>query len=84
MKERGRLTQELAELGVATVQGSATNFVLCEIGPTAHRLADDLMGEGLVVRRFPGSHPLADFLRFTVRTRDEDDRLIDTLRRHHA
>jgi histidinol-phosphate aminotransferase len=77
---RTKLEAALAELGIAVVPGSATNFLLCELGDQAHALADALMEGGLVVRRFPEGHPLNRFLRFTVRSRDENQRLIDDMR----
>ena len=77
---RSKLEAALAELGIPVVPRSATNFVLCEFGEAAHGLADALMERGLVVRRFPTEHPLATFLRFTVRNREENQRLIDELR----
>ena len=81
LSERERLSAELAQLPVGVVPNSNTNFLLCEIGPPAPHLAAALMEEGLVVRQFPEAHPLHEFLRFTVRSRLEDDRLLDALRR---
>jgi len=81
LAERERLTTELEGLGIAVVPASATNFLLCEIGPGATHLAASLMQEGLVIRQFPDAHPLHEFVRFTVRSPPEDDRLIDALRR---
>ena len=77
---RAKLEAALGELGVPVVPRSSTNFLLCEFGDQAHALADALMEGGLVVRRFPDAHPLRTFLRFTVRSRDENQRLIDDLR----
>ncbi len=81
IKERGRFAQQLTKLGIA-VRPTTTNFLLCEIGPTAHTVAENLMAAGLVVRTFPTDGPLADYLRFTVRAPHENDRLIDALWRH--
>ncbi|KAA3641825.1 MAG: histidinol-phosphate aminotransferase family protein [Armatimonadetes bacterium] len=81
IKERGRLAQGLTKLGLRVVP-SSTNFLLCEVGPSAHSLAEQLMADGLVVRTFPTDGLLADFLRFTVRAPHENDRLIDALWRH--
>jgi histidinol-phosphate aminotransferase len=77
-KERTRLADSLSKLGI-TPRRSATNFLLSDIGSQAPQIAEMLMAEGLVVRRFPDDHPLANFLRFTVRAPDENDRLIDAL-----
>jgi histidinol-phosphate aminotransferase len=81
MRERGRLAGALGDLGFGIVDGHATNFVLCDVGPQAHDLAASLMAEGLVVRSFAPDGPLSSHLRFTVRTPDQDARLIDALRR---
>lgn len=83
IRERGRLSEGLRGIGMDVVPGSEANFVLCNVGPTALALADDLMTEGLVVRAFAPTSPIHDFLRYTVRTREENDRLIDALRRRH-
>ncbi len=60
---------------------SATNFLLCEVGPRARHLERALLAEGLVVRSF-GSGPLTEYLRFTVRTAAEHDRLLDAIERN--
>lgn len=80
-KERGRLAQELTKLGIRVVPSSA-NFLLCEVGPSAHTISDNLMSNGLVVRSFPADGPLVGFLRFTVRAPHENDRLVHALWRH--
>ena len=79
--ERDALTHALEGLGLAATP-SATNFVLCGVGPGARDLMDGLMIEGLVVRAFPADGPLCHHLRFTVRTSRQHERLIDALRRH--
>ena len=81
LKERGRMADSLARLGISPVPSEA-NFLLCDIGPQAASIAEQLLTEGLVVRRFPDDHPLSNFLRFTVRAPNENDQLINTLWRH--
>lgn len=83
VRERVRLAGELAKLGLEVLPSEA-NFLLCRVGPTARSLGDSLMEVGLVVRQFPDDSPLADYLRFTVRSPEEDDRLIEALWRHLA
>ncbi len=78
IKERTRLQEALSQLGIQP-RRSRTNFLLTEVGTAAPEIADRLLTEGLVVRRFPDDHPLVNFLRFTVRAPDENDRLIDAL-----
>ena len=81
IKERAVFATALSELGIAVVPDSHTNFVLCHVGDRAAWLAGDLMTEGLVVRSFPASGPLAEFLRFTVRSPSQNERLVDALAR---
>jgi histidinol-phosphate aminotransferase len=76
--ERAALAERLAGLGLRVLP-SSTNFLLCEVGPEAHQVADSLMRRALVVRTFAAGGPLGDYLRFTVRTAPEHDRLVDTL-----
>ncbi|MGI9528496.1 MAG: pyridoxal phosphate-dependent aminotransferase [Acidimicrobiia bacterium] len=78
--ERDRLAAGLRGLEISVVPGTATNFLLCEIGPEAGQLAESLMHDGLVIRQFPPNHSLNQFVRFTVRSRQQNDRLIDALR----
>lgn len=80
-KERSRFAQELTKLGLV-VRASSTNFLLCDIGPGAHTLAEQLLMDGLVVRTFDRDGAIGDKLRFTVRAPHENDRLIDALWRH--
>ncbi|HHC07486.1 MAG TPA: aminotransferase class I/II-fold pyridoxal phosphate-dependent enzyme [Actinobacteria bacterium] len=77
--ERDRLAAALEDLGF-DVHPSTANFLLCRVGDVAGVVAERLFDEGLVVRRFTDPR-LLDHLRFTVRSPEEDDRLIDALRR---
>ncbi len=80
-----RLRQDLGDaltaLGLRALP-SQTNFILCEVGKHAHRISAQLMSHGLVVREFAADGPLADYLRFTVRTAEANSRLIKTLERY--
>jgi histidinol-phosphate aminotransferase len=76
--ERTRLGAELDRLGFRVLP-SLTNFLLCEVGASAGPLGGALMRRGLVVRTYGDGGPLEGYLRFTVRSRDEDDRLIRAL-----
>ena len=78
---RTELSDSLAGLGFRVLP-SQTNFVLCEVGRNAHELAGQLMGEGLVVRKFPADGQLAEYLRFTVRSAAAQTRLITTMERY--
>ena len=83
--ERERLTRALSEIGWS-VGPSVTNFVLVDLGSVgrAAAAAETLLRRGLVPRTFPDTHPLADHLRLTVRSPEEDDRLIDAARDFEA
>jgi histidinol-phosphate aminotransferase len=79
--ERERLTEALVEAGWQ-VGPSVTNFILVDFG-TAQRsglVAEGLLRRGLVPRTFGAGHPLAAYLRLTVRDADGNDRLIETAR----
>jgi histidinol-phosphate aminotransferase len=78
--DRGHLAAGLADLGFRVLP-SRTNFVLAEVGSAAHDLEAALMGEGLVVRKFRAG-PMTDYLRFTVRTVPDHDRLFDAIERN--
>ena len=79
---RDALYGQLTRLGLA-VRPSAANFLLVRAGEGA---AAWLLQRGLVVRTFPSGSPLAGFIRITVRTADENARLVEALseRRPHA
>ena len=72
---RDRLASALVELGLQ-VHASAANFLLVRTGRSA---APWLLRRGLVVRTFPSGSPLEDFVRITVRTAEENARLVDAL-----
>ena len=76
-RERPRLVAGLEAAGWRP-QPSVTNFVLLDLvtPERAEAAALALMARGLVPRTFGHGHPLAYCLRVTIRTPDEDDRLI--------
>jgi histidinol-phosphate aminotransferase len=75
--ERTRLTDALRAAGWL-VGPSVTNFVLVDFGSPARAaaVADGLLRRALVPRTFGAGHPLASYLRLTVRDPHENDRLI--------
>jgi histidinol-phosphate aminotransferase len=83
--ERARLSSALTEAGWS-VGPSTTNFVLIDLGSVdrAAAAAEALLTRGLVPRTFPETHPLADHLRLTVRSPEEDDRLIVAVQEFEA
>ena len=79
--ERQKLADRLGDLGFE-MSPTITNFVLAGVGNDARSLAETLMWEdGIVVRAFPVGSTLEFYLRFTVRSPEENDRLISTLDR---
>ena len=75
-RERERLTAALRHLG-CTVPDSQTNFLLARV-PAAPRVFEALRARGVFVRYFDRPR-LADCLRITVGTPQENDRLLDAL-----
>jgi histidinol-phosphate aminotransferase len=75
--ERERLIASLSDVGWS-VGPSVTNFILVDFGSVdrAAVAAEALLQRGLVPRTFPDTHPLADHLRLTVRSPEQNDRLI--------
>ena len=76
--ERDRLAVALTAAGWS-VGPSVTNFLLVDFGTPERSaaVAEGLLSRGLVPRTFPAGHPLAAYLRLTVRDRHENDRLIE-------
>jgi histidinol-phosphate aminotransferase len=79
-----RLTAERPRLAAALMDAgwrpgpSVTNFLLLDLGSAerAAATAEALLRRGLVPRTFGAGHPLAHCLRVTVRSAEQDDRLI--------
>jgi histidinol-phosphate aminotransferase len=76
--ERDRLTSEFTRRGW-TVVPSEGNFLLASPPQNAVELANWLQGGGLIVRSYPAHKRLKDWLRLTVRSPEEDDRLLSRL-----
>jgi histidinol dehydrogenase len=72
---RETLSREITGLDLP-VHPSAANFLLVQ---TSEGAASWLLRRGLVVRTFPSASPLAGFIRITVRTTQENARLVDAL-----
>jgi histidinol-phosphate aminotransferase len=84
-EQRSRLTAELRAIGWRPYPSRA-NFILFRFGsPTiAAAAAESLLRRGLVPRSFGSEHPLANYLRLTVRSVQENDRLISAAREIRA
>ena len=79
--ERERFAGWLTGAGWSVLP-SRTNFLLVDFGTPdrAAAIAEGLLRRGLVPRTFPADHPLAAYLRLTVRDREQDDRLVAAAR----
>jgi len=76
-RERERLAAGLRDAGWG-VGSSVTNFVLADLETPgrAAAAAEGLLRRGLVPRTFPAGHPLAAYLRLTIRDAADNDRLV--------
>jgi histidinol-phosphate aminotransferase len=74
-EEQARLRRGLEALDLE-VRDSAANFLLVQTGRS---VAPALLKNGLVVRTFPATSVLAEFIRVTVRLPEENDRLVAAL-----
>jgi histidinol-phosphate aminotransferase len=81
-EQRTRLSGELSAVGWRPYP-SRVNFILFRFSSpeVATAAAEALLRQGLVPRTFGLDHPLADCLRLTVRSAQENDRLIEAARR---
>lgn len=81
-EERRWLTDRLDEVGWLPWP-SVTNFLLVAIGDheAAERAADGLLHAGIVPRTFGPANPLRGHLRLTVRSRHENERLLEVVAR---
>jgi histidinol-phosphate aminotransferase len=77
-RERRFLYRQLKALGLEAVP-SQTNFMLVEIGPNAPEVQEELVRRGVIVRPC-GCYDLPHFLRITVGSREQNERLIFALR----
>ena len=78
--ERERLIAALGELPELTVFPSGANFVLVRTAGDGHALWERLVSRGVLVRDFSRRPRLADCLRITVGTPDENEACLAALR----
>jgi histidinol-phosphate aminotransferase len=77
--ERSRLEAALARLPNVSVYAARTNFVVARVGD-AGRLFDGLKARRILVKNLDGWHPLlANCLRITIGTPEENDILLSAL-----
>jgi histidinol-phosphate aminotransferase len=84
LAERERVRAELSRLAGLTVYPSAANFILVRVAGgkgAGTRVFESLKQQGVLVKDFSGGHPLlADCLRLTIGTPDENRILVAALR----
>lgn len=79
VEARGELTQALGRLPGVTVYPSAANFLLFRV-PGAVMVFESLKARGVLIKKLAGAHPLlADCLRVTVSTPQENRMFLDAL-----
>ena len=78
IEERERLSGELQRRGWSVLPSKA-NFVLARPPQPATNVSEWLQGGGLIVRSYPGHPRLNDWVRLSVRSPEEDDRLLSRL-----
>ena len=76
--ERERLSRELQRRAWEVIP-SAANFVLSRPSQPAAQVSEWLQNGGLIARSYPGHQRLNDWLRLSVRSPDENDRLLSRL-----
>ena len=78
--ERERLQNELKEIPGVTPFPSEANMILVRV-PDAARAFEGMKSRGVLVKHIAGLHPLlANCLRLTVGTPEQNTRMIDTLK----
>ncbi len=80
VRERERLRAELGAVDGITVFPSGANFVLLRVRGDGHALWQQLVDRGVLVRDFSGWPRLAECLRVTVGTPEENDTFVAALR----
>jgi histidinol-phosphate aminotransferase len=80
VRERERLEAELDKIDGVTVYPSGANFVLLRVHDDGHALWQRLVDRGVLVRDFSSWPRLAECLRVTVGTPEENDTFLAALR----
>jgi len=79
-EERGRLQRALAQIAGVHAYPSEANMILVRV-PDSKRAFEGMKARGVLVKNIAGLHPLlANCLRLTVGTPDENTRMIDALK----
>ena len=80
-EERGQLLQALISLDGVTPYPSAANFILFRVGPgRANAVFESLRAQGVLIKNMKASEgPLADCLRVTVGSPEENDAFMSAL-----
>ena len=76
-RERRFLCSQFEELGLEVIP-SQTNFMLVEVGPNAPEIQQALLRRGVIIRPC-ACYDLPHFLRITVGSREQNERLLSAL-----
>ncbi|MFQ5762376.1 MAG: histidinol-phosphate transaminase [Candidatus Bathyarchaeia archaeon] len=80
IRGRDRLAEQLRKLGGLTVYPSEANFLLVRFADIpARAVYEELLRKGIVVRDLSQVPRLENCLRFTVRTEDDNNKLLNSL-----
>jgi histidinol-phosphate aminotransferase len=77
--ERSRVTEKLTEMGCAVFPSEA-NFLLVRIGTDAYRISKQLNAGGFLIRDKSSDPGLTGCVRITIRSRKENNQLLNTLK----
>ncbi len=80
IEQRSWLFDELVQLPGLSPYPSQANFILCKVlGASAQQVRDQLRKQGILIRYFntPG---LTDHIRFSIGTKEQNQKLISTLK----
>ena len=83
IEERRRLAHELSLFSKFKVYPSQTNFILVH-SEDAHSLQTALKENGILIKGFPKSSKLSDFIRISVSEPVENNILIDAIRNYYG
>jgi histidinol-phosphate aminotransferase len=79
--DRAALLAELSRLPGVQVWPSEANFLLCRVSGDARSVFEAVRAQGVLIKCLHGAHPsLANCLRVTVGTPEQNARLVDALR----
>jgi histidinol-phosphate aminotransferase len=83
ISERNRLYEELSDISDLKVYKSSTNFILFKPNDKDY-LYDTLKSNNILIKKFDNNPLLDQYLRFSMGTKEENDKLMEIIRRCHG